>query len=336
MLSNIIVFFFVYYSRLSVQMRVNYRIARKEYVVFSVLCDLIESVFNALKSLFVFITSNRIEPKDPAWINICQYFPESDNNDIYILGGYIEDKFPEIVENYSSIDEEHLKRWPEDLSLLLDSGYRNIFHSKYENSKQSIDLWWTTRQKQNILVYGKICPSAVIIKNAENINPDKDLETISRVGFRFMEVEYKCGEKNGFSIDIPDSHYISGNEILSKAYILRYLEHLPIYTQWVHNKNYILKIVDDDMNIIKLNHHQYIRLNNDGYDVIDVTTPEESDSESEPDLEFLSDLVPEEPEPEPDQDQEPEHNTTQTINEEEKEEKEENRVRDSDEYQMIE
>jgi hypothetical protein len=186
------------------------------------------------------------------------------------------------------------------------------------------------------LVYGKICPSAVIIKNAENINPDKDLETISRVGFRFMEVEYKCGEKNGFSIDIPDSHYISGNEILSKAYILRYLEHLPIYTQWVHNKNYILKIVDDDMNIIKLNHHQYIRLNNDGYDVIDVTTPEESDSESEPDLEFLSDLVPEEPEPEPDQDQEPEHNTTQTINEEEKEEKEENRVRDSDEYQMIE
>lgn len=284
MLQKLIINLFVFYSSMCVNMRIGYRVAKKKSSVFSGLCDFIETIYKILTAAFVYITSNRIEPNDAAWINVCQYLPYYEYNN---TDRYLEDIVPTTVDIYSTINERHLKLWPDNLSLVLDSCYRDIFYSKYANIKQSVDLW-TPAQKKNLLVYGKLCPSTVIIKTMENVDPEKDLDNVShRVGFRFMEVEYKCGDMNEFAIDIPYSHYISGNEILSKTYILRYLEHLPIYVQWVYNKNYILKIIDEDLNVIKLNCNQYIRLKTDGYDIIDMTIPPPP-----PDLELYDNLVP--------------------------------------------
>ena len=86
---------------------------------------------------------------------------------------------------------------------------------------------------------------------------------------RFLGVEYVCGDLPSIQIDIPKSHYIAGNEILSKTYILRYLEHLPIYSNWVYNEsNYILRLIDCDSNIFVMKSSQYIFLEKDKYTVI--------------------------------------------------------------------
>jgi hypothetical protein len=58
-----------------------------------------------------------------------------------------------------------------------------------------------------------------------------------------------------------------GNELLSRAYVLRYLEHLPVYLQWLFDGKYQLKIIDDNLNTFLLNETQWILLTDDGYDI---------------------------------------------------------------------
>jgi len=108
---------------------------------------------------------------------------------------------------------------------------------------------------------------------ASNVRPEVDLSEAVTSSVRFLEVEYKCKNMNGFEIDIPKSHYIAGNEILSKTYILRYLEHLPIYVRWTFDESeYELRIVDEDSNVFSLNGKQYIKLGNDSYTIENVIT----------------------------------------------------------------
>lgn len=267
MMQNLMISLFMLYSRTLVQIRVKSRIWKNEYVAFGLFCDFIEKISSILTAAFVYVTSTRIELKDAAWISVCEYFPEG--NIVYAVGAYNPVIVPETKETYSKVHERHLREWPTEPSSVLDSGYRDVFYLKYANVKEMINAWDEDEQKDTIVI-AKLCPNAIIIKNAENMEPEKDL-VFSRVNFRFMEVEYKCGDMLGFSIDIPESHYITGNEILSKTYILRHLEHLPIYIRWFHDEDYVLKIVDEDMNVITLNCNQYIRLNEDSYEVVDTT-----------------------------------------------------------------
>jgi hypothetical protein len=117
---------------------------------------------------------------------------------------------------------------------------------------------------------------------ASNVRPEVDLSGAVTSSVRFLEVEYKCKNMNGFEIDIPKSHYIAGNEILSKTYILRYLEHLPIYVRWTFDESeYELRIVDEDSNVFSLNGKQYIKLGNDSYTIENVITDAIEDADDQ-------------------------------------------------------
>jgi hypothetical protein len=85
---------------------------------------------------------------------------------------------------------------------------------------------------------------------------------------------------NGFEINVPKSHYIADNEILSKTYVLRYLEHLPIYKRWIFDDSeYELRIVDDDSNVFSLRGNQYIKLLPDGYEILELDKPRDDSND---------------------------------------------------------
>ena len=118
----------------------------------------------------------------------------------------------------------------------------------------------------NILI-AKFCPEMAVIKiaTAPNVN------NVHKSTVRFLGIEYNCRGLPAITIDIPKSHYLVDNEILSKAYILRYLEHLPVYSNWIFREHeYRVKIIDHDSNMFTLNCDQYILLEKDEYRIMHV------------------------------------------------------------------
>jgi hypothetical protein len=60
--------------------------------------------------------------------------------------------------------------------------------------------------------------------------------------------------------------FYENNEILSSAFIKRYLEYNP--TNVTYNHNYKIHIMDNDINMIALTSKDYILLHKDKYEII--------------------------------------------------------------------
>ena len=67
------------------------------------------------------------------------------------------------------------------------------------------------------------------------------------------------------NMQVPRSHFLVGNHILSKEYVLRYLEHLPIYTDWYYAESYRVNVLDNNLNSFVLSSNEYVELTKNGY-----------------------------------------------------------------------
>lgn len=91
---------------------------------------------------------------------------------------------------------------------------------------------------------------------------------------QFVQVEL---EQDNTVIDIHkhlDQFYISGNSILSKAFLKWYLK------SWYNIKlsnDYTLKVFDKDVNFFSMGEESYVFLDSKKYSVIDKTKSEDTD-----------------------------------------------------------
>lgn len=244
----------VAYNRFYIKTKINYRFARKKNAAFNLLCECFETIFTILTELFVSFTCNKLEPSDPTWVSYCQYKPTGNG-----LGAITRDEYVKMLDSAT---------WSTDLDTVLDP--QNPFHDIFCKSlRKHCNLSYSKESAEDLLI-GKLCPSATMVRIANHINPDNLVLNMKTSSARFLEVEYKCGDRPPLTIEVPKSHYFSGNEVLSKTYVLRYLEHLPIYSRWTFNETeYSLRIVDEDSEVFSLNCNQYILLERDGYRIID-------------------------------------------------------------------
>ena len=261
MITDFLLKSFIACTRFSIQMKIKYKNAKKENHTFNLICSFFEGIYTMIGNAFSYMTSNKIEPSDPSWINTC----------VFVCADTKTGRSAITYDSYSQFDERLLRCWPLNHKIVLDPtlGYKDVFYFKYLNATQSFN-WRAPSQLENTLLIGKVCPNTMRIKFANNADSEQDL-SIAQSSARFLEIEYKCGDMNGFEIDVPKSHYIVGNEILSKTYVLRYLEHLPIYVRWFFDDSKSeLRIVDHDSNVFSLRGNQYIKLLEDGYEILEL------------------------------------------------------------------
>jgi len=250
----------VAYNRFYIKTKINYRCARKESAAFNFLCECFETIFIILTELFVSITCNKIEPSDPAWVSFCQYISAGNGLRAITNDEYVK-IIPNDLRNWSNVPDVVLdptrQYYPIIKNAYLTAKIRTNYHSPYQNA--------------NSIIVAKICSTATIVKLTKNVALEKDLTNVKTSSARFLEIEYKCGNRPPLTIEVPKSQYFVGNEILSKAYVLRHLEHLPIYTRWSFiESEYSLRIVDEDSVVFSLSSDQYILLERDGYKILDL------------------------------------------------------------------
>ena len=102
--------------------------------------------------------------------------------------------------------------------------------------------------------------------------PDRTdfVPTMDKSNIDFILVEYGHPKMKGLiQIQLPDSVYMVGNEILSKAFVLRHLNHSCIPNTWYFDEDYIVRIIDHNADSLEIRSHQYIVLEKDGYKVMD-------------------------------------------------------------------
>jgi len=171
-----------------------------------------------------------------------------------------EDKEESQNENEENSEEEREDEefQEEDTSLLL-----NYLFCEY--------LFCASRN--HTLMVGKFGENIRVIRNICSSRPSIELELKipeqSEVDFLAVEYTAMPGAEP-ISIEIPRSHYMVGNELLSRAYIYRYLRYLPVYVPWDFSEEYSVKCIDDALNEFYVNPGKCVVLREDTYEILDM------------------------------------------------------------------
>lgn len=84
----------------------------------------------------------------------------------------------------------------------------------------------------------------------------------------FLGIEYRHPKMSApIALSLPKSMYIVGNELFSAAFVLRCLQYEPLWTSFVFDKEYVLTIMDDNIQQYTLGHNEYIVLEKDKFRV---------------------------------------------------------------------
>lgn len=255
----------VEYNRTCIKIKIKYRFARKQNPTFDLLCTFFDNIIALFAALLVYVTCDKIEPDEPTWISYIKYTPAA--NSMKAITG----------DDYIRVIPNNIGKWSDDKDVLLDPNDK--FYPIMRNSYLSAIN--DNQCNEDSIVIAKICPTTTIVRLAKNVDVETDLTELKTSSARFLEIEYKCGDCSPLTIEVPKSHYFVNNELLSKTYVLRYLEHLPIYTRWKFDESeYELRIVDEDSEVFSLNSKQYVQLEQDGYRIVNTSNSEIEEDET--------------------------------------------------------
>lgn len=187
---------------------------------------------------------NSVELTYYPWISVSKY-NRAENVSSFVTE--TSNKLPNIVDTYLQPEE---KSFEEAFSRV----YRSIESSNTSN--QTLITMATGTGSRIVAVWNSDRPDFVPSMEKSNID--------------FILVEYGHPKMKGLmQINLPDSVYMVGNEILSKTFVLRYLNHSCIPYTWHFDEDYIIRIIDHNADSLEIRSHQYIVLEKDGYKVVE-------------------------------------------------------------------
>lgn len=226
--------------------------------VVNAICNTCECVGRFIAHVVEFLIYAKTEPTCYSWIGLYEYGNQRTKDTYYLFKDELQD--------------------------CVLSDFQEIFCGKYR------DFCVTEEEPAERVIFAQVCPEIVRVKNVQTANPEKDIASIQPADFSFLSVNYYAGDFGPISIDIPKSHYMVGNELLSVGYVLRYLEYLPLYKTWHFNETYTLRIIDENIQTFELNETQWIVLTESGYDICKKPEPEPLDDLSSDDDSSVDDL----------------------------------------------
>jgi hypothetical protein len=193
-----------------------------------------------------------IEPYGNNWISISTI---EETNKQLLLG-----------DQYVYSDKYHFLNPESNTSLAVNDFYKQCMDHTCEIAK--------SRCKVNVLetlvtmkVFDKYLHAAYF--NVDNaVQSDYVLPTVAGRK-QFLSIEYTHPHmKSGIVIDIPDNMYCNTSCILSPAFIQRYLSHQD--KLYFFDMNYVLKLMDTNINSFTMKSNQYIKLTERSYSIITV------------------------------------------------------------------
>lgn len=246
------------YNIAKIRIRLAIQKARKSYFVVEYIFQFFEGIALFFWYAWVLFTRKYVESSEPIWIS--RFTHDSETGDVHSiryrwkpLSG--SQHSPEVADEFR---QEYAKIYHDTSKYLanFNDDFVALLVGKYGN---------------DAMVVRNVFP---VVGRTNATDPDEIIneKIATRAFVEFFAVEYKSSPNDTeiLTIEIPRSHYMVGNELLSKAYILRYLHYLPRYTSWKYTEDYEIKLVDDTLNEVRLNKDTYVRLEHDEYKVMPI------------------------------------------------------------------
>jgi hypothetical protein len=191
---------------------------------------IVDTIYKISTEIYKKLNGVKSEPFVPLWISVFTLRPNLNNNEEYT-----------VVEN--SVNEVLLKKYK---SVIEETA------SEFAN----IDVLYTFKTP------------AYILCNVTNKFEKEDAKYIvEKSDVKFLSIEYINPDmKEAISLTLNKDLFQIGNEILSKAFVLRYLQYQTQY--YVYANDYTITVIDDKVNQFTLTSNQYIILDKNEYKII--------------------------------------------------------------------
>lgn len=203
----------------------------------------------------------RIEPFNNNWISLS--FLEKYNSELFVGNKYV------YSEQYYVIKT--------DTTLSPDELYKQCLEHVTEIAKSSCNSSIFETMITMKVSDKYLCSS--FFHNENNTTPVYTLSKNKGKNY-FLSVEYTHPKmSSGIVLNLPTNVYNATSNILTPAFIKRYLEYQE--QSYVFDMRYTLKILDTNINMFNMKSNQYIRINDRSYDVVINETVCEDEPESE-------------------------------------------------------
>jgi len=190
----------------------------------------VDTIYKVSVEIYKKVNGVKSEPFSPLWISVFTLTPNLNNNEEYT-----------VVEN--SVNEVLLKKFK---SVIEENTSENV----------NVDKLYTFKT-----------PAYILCNVTNKFEKEDSKYIVEKSDVKFLSIEYSNPDmKETISITLNKDVFQIGNEILSKAFILRYLQYQTQY--YVYANDYTITVIDDKVNQITLNSKQYILLDKNNYKVI--------------------------------------------------------------------
>jgi hypothetical protein len=209
---------------------------------------------------YSFLINKKIEPMRTNWISSYVLSKSNETNKYLDDNKYFEQEFV-LLESYEFIDNPYKH---ETSKLVCEINYNDIYNAVnyFINIREAYSEGLVKMKLGDNYVYR-------VIYNSNNKKKDINEFVMPLVPSKtkFLSIEYTHPiMKNDIIIDLDKSIYFVNNQILSATFIKLYLEH---QSELYHfDLDYVLKIMDDNLNIFELKSDKFIMLTENGYDIM--------------------------------------------------------------------
>ena len=192
--------------------------------------NLVDITIKCTIEIYKKLNGVKSEPFSPLWISVFSLSPNLNNNEVYT---YVENSVNEVLlKKFKSIMEENTDE---------NSIVENLFTFK--------------------------TPAYILCNVTNKFQKDDSKYIVEKSDVKFLSIEYFIdGMNEPINIVLNKDIYQTGNEILSKSFLFRYLQYQTRY--YVFANNYTLKIIDDKVKEFTLNSNQFILLDKNEYKIV--------------------------------------------------------------------
>ena len=209
----------------------------------------VDTASSIKKGFMMIIYGINYEPTDSTWINSSQL--TEINNEIFT--------FREKYRIFEPTTKDELKL--SACQLKSETVLRSSIFSLNENliTIKSDNLYW----------YYVTDPT-----NIGTITVDIPISNV-----RFISIQYiytRNGVEHACYLELPNTIYLAGNQILSAVFIFRYFKYAAetssmVSDMFVHD--YYLRVIDNNINTFELRMGQYCVLSKNDYTIVDIGKP---------------------------------------------------------------
>jgi hypothetical protein len=233
----------VFYSNVSSQ---TYKFSKKLYRNYPLVKDTVDRAIYVKATALAFVQGYKLEPYDQNWMCTAS-----------------------LTNNKSPLYADDPCQYTDTYDIIFDTDDQHYIIREFKHSSNTLnDLLKESTNICEFMVTLKYNSSYVYrVINKDYKDEDIVLPAVAS-NVKLISIEYtNPSQQQSIFIDLDKSIYMVGNEILSPIFIKRYLSYQSLSFHFDYD--YVVNIIDGDLNTITLKSNQHILLHADKYEIIE-------------------------------------------------------------------